>query len=307
VLSLRHVTRTFGAIRALDGVSFDVPRGQLTGFVGGNGAGKTTAMRIVMGVLAPDSGAVRLDGTPVSRDVSRRFGYMPEERGLYPKVQAADQIAYLGTLHGLDRRTAEGRAIELLTQLGLGGRAYDPVEKLSLGNQQRAQIAAALVHDPDVLILDEPFSGLDPLAVDSVMGLLNSFASRGAAVLFSSHQLDLVERITETLVIIAAGQIRAAGSRADLIATYATPRFRVAAPGDLNWVGGLPGVRDLVVGPGEVVFGADDAGAQQVLRRALELGPVKEFGPVVPRLTEIFKDAVADTVPAGTSGPAVAA
>jgi ABC-2 type transport system ATP-binding protein len=298
MLTLSGVTRTFGSIRALDDVTFEVPRGQLTGFVGGNGAGKTTAMRIIMQVLAVDQGTVHLDGAPVTRDLARRFGYMPEERGLYPKMPAAAQIAYLGTLHGLDRATAEGRAIELLTQLELAERAYDPVEKLSLGNQQRAQIVAAVVHDPDVLILDEPFSGLDPLAVESVMRLLNGFAARGAAVLFSSHQLDVVERITDTLVIIAGGRIRAAGSREELIAAHSAPRFALTAPGgDLRWVVDEPGVRRATVGADTVTFETDDAGAQGVLRRALAAGPVSRFGQVIPRLAEVFKDVVQDTDP----------
>jgi ABC-2 type transport system ATP-binding protein len=223
---------------------------------------------------------------------------MPEERGLYPKMPAAVQIAYLGTLHGLDRATAEGRAIELLTVLELGERAYDPVEKLSLGNQQRAQIAAALIHDPDVLILDEPFSGLDPLAVESVMRLLGGFAARGAAVLFSSHQLDVIERITDTLVIIAGGRIRAAGSRAELIAAHSAPRFALTAPGaDLGWVESEPGVQAVTASGDTITFETDDAGAQQVLRRALALGPVSQFGPVIPRLAEVFKDVVQDEDP----------
>ncbi|MDR1428616.1 MAG: ATP-binding cassette domain-containing protein [Bifidobacteriaceae bacterium] len=300
MLTVSHVTRTFGSIRALDDASFEVPRGQLTGFVGGNGAGKTTAMRILMQVLAADAGSVTLDGAPVTRDAARRFGYMPEERGLYPKMAAAAQVAYLGTLHGLDRKTAEGRAIQLLSELGLGERAYDHVEKLSLGNQQRAQIAAALVHDPDVLILDEPFSGLDPLAVESVMNILAGFARRGAAVLFSSHQLDVIERITDSLVIIAGGRIRAVGTPLELVAAYATPRFALAAA-DIGWVSAWPGVREVFVGMDEVSFEADDDAAQQVLRRALDLGPVGRFGPVVPRLAEVFKDVVQDIDPLSTA------
>ncbi|MCL2787487.1 MAG: ATP-binding cassette domain-containing protein [Micrococcales bacterium] len=294
-LVVEGVTKAYSGRIAVDQVSFGVPRGVLTGFVGGNGAGKTTTMRIIMGVLAQDAGRVFLDGEPVTRAVSSRFGYMPEERGLYPKDSAASQVAYLAQLHGVDKAQAEGRAISLLDRLGLKKRAYDPVETLSLGNQQRAQIAAALVHDPDVLILDEPFSGLDPLAVENVTALLAEYTARGAAILFSSHQLDLVERITEDVVIIAEGQIRAAGRRDDILATRAGSRFRLAAPGDLTWVPSAPGVAPTAVEPGVIEFSANDDAAQQVLRLALDRGHVTSFGPAVPTLAEVFKDIVRDS------------
>jgi ABC-2 type transport system ATP-binding protein len=299
MLSVDGVTRTFGPVRALDEVSFTVRRGEVTGFVGGNGAGKTTAMRVIMRVLAPDAGAVALDGAPVTVGSARRFGYMPEERGLYPKMPAAEQVAYLGMLHGLDRATAFGRAIELLDRLGLAERAWEPVEKLSLGNAQRAQVAAALVHDPDVLILDEPFSGLDPLAVEAVQALLETFAARGAAVLYSSHQLDLVERLSDSLVIIAAGRIRAAGSRAELIAAQTHPQFALQLPPGrpTAWLAMFPGVSTVSDDGGEVIFEADDDVAQQVLRHALDSGPVIRFGPVQARLTEIFRGVVEATGP----------
>ncbi len=211
MLTLTGITKSYGGRRVLDDVTFDVRPGRLTGFVGGNGAGKTTTMRIVLGVLAKDSGTVTLDGAEVTTADRRRFGYMPEERGLYPKMKVLEQIVYLARLHGFSKTDASARATALLEQLGLGERLGDNVETLSLGNQQRAQIAAALVHDPEVLILDEPFSGLDPLAVDVVAGVLQERAAAGVAVLFSSHQLDVVERLCDDLVIIAGGAIRAAG------------------------------------------------------------------------------------------------
>jgi ABC-2 type transport system ATP-binding protein len=216
-------------------------------------------------------------------------------------MSPAEQCAYLARLHGYDKAAAEGRAISLLEELGLAKRAYDPVETLSLGNQQRAQVAAALVHDPDVLVLDEPFSGLDPLAVETVQRLLTSYARRGAAVIFSSHQLDVVERITQDVVIIADGKIRAAGRRDDILSAHARPRHRLAAPGDLSWLGAEPGVSDVTSRPplpgadfAGVEFDAAPAAAQAVLRRALDRGPVHEFGPVIPTLAEVFKEVVKD-------------
>src|SRR5690606_6967476 len=162
MLELHGLTRTFGDNVAVDHVTFDVPAGRLVGFVGGNGAGKTTTMRMIMGVLAPDSGEVLWDGAPGTRELRSRVGYMPEERGLYPKQPVLDQLVYLDQLHGMTRQAARARATELLERFGLGARTKDKVETLSLGNQQRAQIIAAVLGDPVALILDEPFSGLDP-------------------------------------------------------------------------------------------------------------------------------------------------
>jgi ABC-2 type transport system ATP-binding protein len=207
VLKVDGVSRSFGDRRALDDVSFAVAEGRMTGFVGANGAGKTTAMRIILGVLAADAGRVTWRDRPVDRPARQRFGYMPEERGLYPKMGIAEQIVYLGQLHGMTRGNATRNTTALLDRLGLGERAGDKLEKLSLGNQQRAQIAAALVHDPEVLVLDEPFSGLDPVAVDVMSEVLRERCAAGAPAVFSSHQLDLVERLCDSVAIIAAGRI----------------------------------------------------------------------------------------------------
>ncbi|WP_345800828.1 ATP-binding cassette domain-containing protein [Microbacterium sp. AZCO] len=293
MLELRNIVKTYGGRRVLDDVSFDVRPGRLTGFVGGNGAGKTTTMRIALGVLAKDSGDVLLDGRPVTADDRRRFGYMPEERGLYPKMKVGEHIAYLARLHGYGKGDASAAATSLLEGLGLGERLGDKVETLSLGNQQRAQIAAALVHDPQVLILDEPFSGLDPLAVDVVAGVLQERSARGAAVLFSSHQLDVVERLCDDLVIIAGGTIRAAGSRDELRAQHAVRRFELVSTGDAGWIAAEPGVHVLDRRGGWAVFDAEtDETAQRVLRLAVERGDVASFAPQHPSLAQIFREVI---------------
>ncbi|WP_243077241.1 ABC transporter ATP-binding protein [Microbacterium sp. SS28] len=293
MLQLSGVTKSYGGRPALDGVSFDVLPGRLTGFVGGNGAGKTTTMRIVLGVLAKDGGTVTLDGAEVTASDRRRFGYMPEERGLYPKMKILEHIVYLARLHGFSKSDATSRAKALLEKLGLGERLGDNVETLSLGNQQRAQIAAALVHDPEVLILDEPFSGLDPLAVDVVAGVLQERAAAGAAVLFSSHQLDVVERLCDDLVIIAGGTIRAAGARDALRAQHSHRRFELVSAGDASWLHAEPGVEVVDSDTGYAVFDADsDATAQRVLRRAVEQGDVASFAPQHPTLAQIFKEVI---------------
>jgi ABC-2 type transport system ATP-binding protein len=293
MLELRGITKSYGGRRVLDDVSFDVAEGRLTGFVGGNGAGKTTTMRIVLGVLARDGGTVALDGAALTAADRRRFGYMPEERGLYPKMKVHEQITYLARLHGFSKADAATRAQALLEQLGLGERLGDLVETLSLGNQQRAQIAAALVHDPEVLILDEPFSGLDPLAVDVVAGVLQARAAAGTAVLFSSHQLDVVERLCDDLVIIAGGTIRAAGPRDALRAEHSSPRFELVSRGDAGWLRDEPGVQVVSFDGGYAVFDVDDdATAQRVLRRAVEHGDVASFAPQHPTLAQIFKEVI---------------
>jgi ABC-2 type transport system ATP-binding protein len=182
------------------------------GFVGPNGAGKTTLMRIVLGVLEADSGSVLWRGAPIDAAARRRIGYMPEERGLYPKMRVRDQLVYMARLHGAGEAEAEAAADRWLERLGIAERADDAVEALSLGNQQRVQLGVALVHGPDLLVLDEPFSGLDPDGVDALSGaLLDEIRERRVPVIFSSHQLELVERLCDSLAIIVGGRIVATG------------------------------------------------------------------------------------------------
>lgn len=293
MLEIRDVNKHFGTAHVLTDVSFDVVPGRMTGFVGGNGAGKTTTMRIILGVLAADSGTVTLGGTTLTPDDRRRFGYMPEERGLYPKMKVEEQLVYLARLHGLSPAAAKKNTADLLEQLGLGERAGSTVQSLSLGNQQRAQIAAALVHDPDVLILDEPFSGLDPLAVDVVVGVLKDRAAAGAPVLFSSHQLDIVERLCDDLVIIADGAIRADGSREALRARHSTLRYELVSGGDAGWLRSVPGVTVIDFDGGYALFDVDsESTAQAVLRDAIGRGDVATFAPRHPSLAQIFKEVI---------------
>lgn len=293
MLQLENITRSYGDRQVLHDVSFTVQPGRMTGFVGGNGAGKTTTMRIILGVLSADGGTVTKDGKPLTAGDRHRFGYMPEERRLYPKMKVEEQLVYLARLHGFSSSRATQNTRELLESLGLEERANDTLESLSLGNQQRAQIAAALVHQPDLLVLDEPFSGLDPLAVDTVVGVLKERADAGVPVLFSSHQLDIVERLCDDLVIIANGEIRASGSREALREKHATRRFELQAGTDIGWIRGLPGVDVVEFDGGYALFDADtDETAQLVLRRAVEAGAVTTFHPQRPSLAHIFREVI---------------
>lgn len=287
MLTVTGISRNFGDHRVLDEVSFDVRPGRMTGFLGANGSGKTTTMRIVLGVLAAHGGTVSWRGQVITLQNRPHFGYMPEERGLYPKMKVREQITWLGRLHGVDRATAQRNTDQLLDELELTDRANDRLEQLSLGNQQRVQIAAALVHDPDVLILDEPFSGLDPIAVDTVLDVLRKRAASGVPVLFSSHQLAIVERLCDDVVIISKGRIAAAGSREELRNRHATSRYQIVVAEDAGWVRDVPGVGIIELDGPRAVFEAEP---QRVLAEAVGRGEVRSFTPVVPTLDEIFKE-----------------
>lgn len=227
-LEIRGLTKTFGGTRALNDLSFSLREGEIFGFVGSNGAGKTTTMRIVLGVLSADSGEVLWNGGPLNLEARRWVGYMPEERGLYPKMRVGDQLQYLAQLHGLDPRQAREATEQWTERLGLSSRLQDEVQTLSLGNQQRVQLAAALVHDPRLLVLDEPFSGLDPVAVDVMSSVLRECADEGVPVIFSSHQLELVERLSDRVGIVARGEMVAVGTIAELRQTGAR-RYAIGA------------------------------------------------------------------------------
>jgi ABC-2 type transport system ATP-binding protein len=292
-LSVEDVSKRYGDTVALDRMTFAVEPGEVFGFVGSNGAGKTTTMRIALGVLSADSGRVLLGGRPIDLEVRRRIGYMPEERGLYPKMKVGAQLSYLAQLHGLTRAAARDAVARWTERLGIADRAGDPVDALSLGNQQRVQLAAALVHDPDVLVLDEPFSGLDPVAVDVMSQVLAERAATGAPVVFSSHQLDLVERLCDRVGIVSRGSMQALGT-VDELRSGGPTQLVVAAPSaPPGWADGLPGVRALRTDAGRTILelapGADD---QQVLAAALRTGPVHEFARHRASLTDLFREVV---------------
>ncbi|KRF08731.1 ABC transporter ATP-binding protein [Arthrobacter sp. Soil782] len=289
MLQVQNLTRRFGENTAVDDVSFTVPSGKMTGFVGANGAGKTTTMRMIMGVLTAHAGAVLMDGRPVTAADRATFGYMPEERGLYPKQPILDQLVYLGQLHRMSQADARSRAQDLLERFQLGDRGKDKLESLSLGNQQRVQIAASLLHRPSVLILDEPFSGLDPVAVDSMVDLLREHTAQGVPVLFSSHQLDLVDRLCDNLVVLQKGRLVAAGTGDDLRAT-APRRHRLTVSPDAGWVREEAGVTVIdVAGRDAVVELENDDDAQRLLVAAMARGSVHEFSRIRPSLSEIYR------------------
>ncbi len=300
MLELIRLSKRYGATVALDDLGLTVTPGTMLGFVGTNGAGKTTAMRIVMGVLTADSGEVRWQGRPVTADARRGFGYMPEERGLYPRMRVLEQLSYLAQLRGVAADTATETARELIERLGVSDRGNDRVESLSLGNQQRVQLAAALVHRPELLVLDEPFSGLDPVGVDALAAVLREQVDAGVGVIFSSHQLDLVERLCDEVAIIRAGRIVASGPVDELRTAGRARQLKVRVDGAPDWARG-PSLRTAGVrvvsdtGHGAVVVEIpDQLDDQVVLDAARAAGAVREFVPAQPTLSELFREVVTD-------------
>jgi ABC-2 type transport system ATP-binding protein len=299
VLELAGLRRAFGDVVALDGLSFTVLPGQVFGFLGPNGAGKTTAMRAIVGVTSLDGGAVRWSGEPIGEEARRRIGYMPEERGLYPAMKVLEQLEYLARLHGLTQAAARSAARHWADRLGLGGQGQMKTEALSLGNQQRVQLAAALVHDPELLVLDEPFSGLDPVGVDAMSEVLAERAAAGVTMLFSSHQLDLVEHLCTCVAIIHHGALVAHGT-VDELARGGPLRIAVKVAGDhqalwTSQLGGIAAVQQVAGGTAMLSL-TRRQDAQAVLDVARRAGPVEQFGFERRRLSEVFRDAVGPDV-----------
>jgi ABC-2 type transport system ATP-binding protein len=295
VLELCGLTRRFGALTALDDLSFSVPSGQVVGFLGPNGAGKTTTMRAIFGLIDLDAGAVRWNGAPVGAVQRRRFGYMPEERGLYPGMLVGEQLEYMGRLHGMTERGAANATRTWLERLGIADRAASKVESLSHGNQQRVQLAAALVHAPELLVLDEPLAGLDPAGIDAIGEVLVQQARAGCCVLLSSHQLDLVEDLCDSVTIIDHGRLVVSGSVNEL-ASGGPRSLVVRVMGDRAgaWARRLPGVTVSELDRGAVRLVLDESvDSQAVLAAAMAAGRVTEFAFSRRRLSEVFRQAMA--------------
>jgi ABC-2 type transport system ATP-binding protein len=294
VLELHGLTRRFGVITALDGLSFAVPAGQVIGFLGPNGAGKTTTMRAVFGLTDLDAGTVSWNGEPVGESQLRRFGYMPEERGLYPGMLVGEQLEYLARLHGVSAEAAAVAVRKWLDRLGVGDRIESRVDALSHGNQQRVQLAAALVHDPELLVLDEPLAGLDPSGIEAIGEVLIDQAREGRCVLFSSHQLDLVEDLCEAVTIIDHGRLVVSG-RVDDLATAGARRLVVRVEGDREgtWADALAGVGVSEVDGGAARLVLDESvDSDSVLHAAMDAGRVTEFAFERRRLSEVFREAL---------------
>ena len=296
MLVVDGLTKSFGAHVALQGASFEARTGRIVGFLGPNGAGKTTTMRCILGLLQPDAGRVTWNGETVSSQTRLAFGYMPEERGLYPKMKVADQLAYFGRLSGMSSADATAAAAAWLDRLGLADRSRATVEQLSHGNKQRVQLAASLVHSPTLAVLDEPFSGLDPLGTDALSAELRTLAAAGTTIVFSSHQLDLVEDVCEDVVIIHNGRVVLTGTLDALRASSTVRRLAVEVDGrpwrpvrvPVEETGSLAEVGS---SSPHVLIPAD-VDVDDVLAEAREAGSITSFSFDPPSLSDMFREAV---------------
>ena len=305
MLEIRGLTKRYGTVTALDGASFTARRGRLVGFLGPNGAGKTTTMRCIFELAVPESGEVLWDGRPVDPAARLRFGYMPEQRGLYQRMRVGEQLAYFAQHHGLSGRDARARADAWLERLGLQDRANSRLEDLSHGNQQRVQLATALVHDPVLLVLDEPFSGLDPLGVATMTEVLRERAAAGVGVVFSSHQLDLVEEVCEDVVIVSRGRVVAHGEIDELKEASGRRHLDVEVAGNGGaWLGGTNHHRVIERDGDRVRLLVDESvDLAALLEAARAAGEVRRFSFEPPRLSELFMEAVAAPQPTAEAAP----
>ena len=292
-LEVADLGKRYGDVVALDGCSLTVRLGRVVGLLGPNGAGKTTAMRCIFGLVRPDRGEVRWDGAPIDREARLRFGYMPEERGLYPHMRIRAQLEYLARLSGLDRRRAAAGVERWLARLGLQERAEARLDALSHGNQQRVQLAAALVHDPVLLVLDEPFAGLDPLGVEALSAVIADLARDGTAVLFSSHQLDLVEHICQDVTVVDRGRVVMAGALERLRAASSRRYLEIGFRGGLRWTPAVEYGRVLAAEPGRTRLElGDGTDLETLVQLARSAGELTRFSLEPPALSDLFHEAV---------------
>ncbi len=291
-LQVSDLVKRYGSVAAVDGLDLEVPPGALIGFLGPNGAGKTTTMRAILGMVRPDQGQISWNGLPIDEQARTRIGYMPQERGLYARMKVAEQVRYFGRLAGLSAAKAAERTDHWIERLGLTDRSDALVQELSGGNQQRVQLAVSLVHDPDLLILDEPFAGLDPVAAENMRTIIAERSAEGASVLFSSHQLDVVQDLCEEVVIIADGTLLASGLIDDLRSASPTRWLRVRWTDPVDSWEPRDGTMESFDGKHAVVRLSSDVDVAANIAAASAAGALSEISLEPPALDEVFTELV---------------
>jgi ABC-2 type transport system ATP-binding protein len=301
IIELDHVRKVYDTKVAVDDLSISIEPGTMFGLLGPNGSGKTSSIRMMIGITAPDRGSISLFGKPFSRKMLARIGYLPEERGLYKKMNVLDQLVFLGRLHYLSASLAESRAKEWARRLLISEALPKKTEDLSKGMQQKIQFIAALLHDPELIIMDEPFSGLDPVNAALLMDTLGEMREQGKTILFSTHRMDQVEKMCDNIALIHGGKLVLSGSMREIKSRYPRNRIHIAFEGDdaflrhprIERIRRFPGQADIVLRPSATF--ADDA--QALLREALVCARVTRFEVTEPTLEEIFVEKVQETQP----------
>jgi len=290
-LVLENLVKRFGPITALDGISFSVERGQVFGFLGANGAGKTTTMRIILDILRQDSGTATWNGIPTTDVPRRTWGYLPEERGLYPRLEVLEQLVFFASLYAIPRKEAAARGRDWLARFRIPEYESRRAEELSKGNQQKVQLIAAILHEPDVVIMDEPFVGLDPVNVSLLKEAFEEMRKRGATLIFSTHQMEMVEELCESIAIIDQGRLVLGGPIRDVKRASGRRIVRLGVEGDhdLPWLSELPGVTIIKPGVDYAELDVRDRDPQEILQAALSHGErVTEFVIADPSIEQIF-------------------
>ncbi len=304
-LRCRGLTKRFGDKTAVDGLDLEVRSQQVFGLLGPNGSGKTTTIRMSLGIYARDAGEIETLGSADPLEVRDRLGYLPEDRGLYPKMKVAEQLAFLGTLRGLSLRDARQRAAQWLDRLGLSERATSETNELSKGMQQKIQFAAAVLHDPELVVLDEPFTGLDPINTRLLKELILEQRDRGATVILSTHRMDQVEQMCESICLIHEGRSVLSGTLSEIKASYGESTVNLEYDGPAGALSNLAGVREVRDSGRTASLLLDDGDASQdVLRQLVDRVKVRSFELAEPSVEDIFLDKVGYVAPADADGAA---
>lgn len=295
-LQLEEVVKQYGNHTAVNGISLNVNGGEIYGLLGGNGAGKTTTMRMVLGLIYPDGGSIQYEGKPYSKELQRTMGYLPEERGLYPKVKVSEQINYLGRLRGMSAKEADKSLRYWLERFGVPEYYDKRIEELSKGNQQKMGFIAAVVHRPTLLILDEAFSGLDPVNVELLKETVKELRNDGAAILFSTHRMEHVEELCRHITILHRSNTIVQGSVQEIKNSYPREKVRLITTGEVNGLEQLPGVRRVeTMDRGWMLHIEQPDAAKLILQTALGQTDVEHFEIKEPTLNEIFIREVGDS------------
>jgi ABC-2 type transport system ATP-binding protein len=292
-IELTNVSKSFGKFHAVDGLSLSVPKGAMFGLLGPNGAGKTTTIRMIMNITAPDSGDIRILGRPMDRETQNRIGYLPEERGLYRKMKVIDHLYFLAAIKEVGRDEAKRRIGDWLDKMELRPWLNKKVDELSKGMQQKIQFIATIVHDPDILILDEPFSGLDPINVALMRDFFLEFRARGKTIIFCTHVLEQAEKLCDEICLMARSKKILEGSMKELKRRYSQDLLRIAMDASVEEVRILPGVATAKAVDGTFVVGLiPGTDRREFLKRTLERYRIDAFSQKEPELEEIYLDAV---------------